>query len=279
VTKDDAFEFAESDLGSLGAEGRPWNILIVDDDPGVHEVTEFALSRVTYRNRPLKFHHAFSGAQAIQIFKSIGDLALVLLDVVMESEDAGLRVVRILRQDMDERAVRIILRTGQPGIAPERQIIVDYDINDYKAKTELSSDKLFVSTIAALRAYEDLRMIEELKQLAFATLAHETRLEQQLLDFVPLALLHTDSLLSITGLNAHMAAILGHPAEAIIGQSLAVLVSSEMIEAIDEHREFVELPVSGHTKAKAVAVQAQVMPHRLADGSHGGYLIRMDLVR
>jgi signal transduction histidine kinase len=57
--------------------------------------------------------------------------------------------------------VRIILRTGQPGQAPERRIIVDYDINDYKAKTELTADKLFTSLTAALRGYQQLqRMVE-----------------------------------------------------------------------------------------------------------------------
>ena len=57
--------------------------------------------------------------------------------------------------------MRIILRTGQPGQAPERRVIVDYDINDYKAKTELTADKLFTSLTAALRSYQQLeRMVE-----------------------------------------------------------------------------------------------------------------------
>ena len=86
---------------------------------------------------------------------------MVLLDVIMESDTAGLELVEFIRKDLKNETVRIILRTGQPGQAPERRVIVDYDINDYKAKTELTADKLFTSLTAALRSYQQLqRMVE-----------------------------------------------------------------------------------------------------------------------
>ncbi len=89
------------------------------------------------------------------------DVAVVLLDVIMESDTAGLELVEFIRKELKNDTVRIILRTGQPGQAPERRIIVDYDINDYKAKTELTADKLFTALTAALRSYQQLqRMIE-----------------------------------------------------------------------------------------------------------------------
>ena len=88
----------------------------------------------------------------------------MLLDVVMESDDAGLRLVRHIRSELGNRRVRIILRTGQPGQAPERRVIVDYDINDYKAKTELTADKLFTSLTAALRAYQRLKRLDETRR-------------------------------------------------------------------------------------------------------------------
>ncbi len=91
------------------------------------------------------------------------DIALVLLDVVMESEDAGLRVARAIREDLRNRHIRIILRTGQPGVAPERQVIESYDINDYKAKTELTRDKLFTAVLGTLRSYNDIMLIEQQK--------------------------------------------------------------------------------------------------------------------
>ncbi len=93
--------------------------------------------------------------------RSVRDIAVILLDVVMETDDAGLKLVDFIRTQLKNETVRIILRTGQPGQAPERQVIVDYDINDYKAKTELTADKLFTSLTAALRSYQQIqRMVE-----------------------------------------------------------------------------------------------------------------------
>ena len=271
---DAPFDFAESEIDEPAPHGQPWNVLIVDDEPGVHDVTEFALNRVVFRGRPIQFYHAFSGAEAVSKVKEIADLALIFLDVVMESDDAGLKFVQILREDMDERAVRIILRTGQPGIAPERRVIVDYDINDYKSKTELSTDKLFVATIGALRAYEDLRTIEELKALAFSTLAHETSLEQQILDSLPMAMLHTDAFLSITGLNAAAAAWFGLPAEKILGTSLHGMIGGDFVSRIANHRE-------GALTLDAILaddrpIRAIVSPFALSNGSRGGFIIRLD---
>lgn len=141
-------------------DGPPWRILIVDDDEEVHSVTRYALRKVRFRDRPLELLSAYSAAQAQTMLAAEADIALVLLDVVMETDDAGLRLVRAIRDDLGDKAVRIILRTGQPGQAPEERVIVDYDVNDYKAKTELTSQKLFTTVIAALRAYDSITVIE-----------------------------------------------------------------------------------------------------------------------
>jgi response regulator RpfG family c-di-GMP phosphodiesterase len=79
----------------------------------------------------------------------------------METEDAGLEVARRIRKELRNRFVRIILRTGHPGKAPENRVITEYDINDYKEKTELTAQKLFSSVTSALRAYRDLCIIEQ----------------------------------------------------------------------------------------------------------------------
>ncbi|MFV3074345.1 diguanylate cyclase [Niveispirillum fermenti] len=141
-------------------EGPPWRILIVDDDEEVHSVTRYALRKVCFRDRPLELLSAYSAAQAQTMLSAEKDIALVLLDVVMETDDAGLRLVRAIREDLADSAVRIILRTGQPGQAPEERVIADYDVNDYKAKTELTAQKLFTTVIAALRAYDSIVTIE-----------------------------------------------------------------------------------------------------------------------
>ncbi len=140
---------------------KPWRILVVDDEPEVHSVTKLVLENVVFNNRAIEFVHAYSGDEAGEILSTQEGFAIILLDVVMETDNAGLEFVEFVRNEMRNKAVRIILRTGQPGQAPEKSVIVDYDINDYKAKSELTSEKLFTTVIAALRAYESIRSLEK----------------------------------------------------------------------------------------------------------------------
>ncbi|WP_343058573.1 ATP-binding protein [Roseospira visakhapatnamensis] len=155
---------AGRDASALGGDATPWRVLVVDDDPEVHVITRTVLRSVTFRGRPLCMIDATSAAEAADILRRDPDVALILLDVVMETEDAGLRLVRQVREDLGNAAVRIILRTGQPGQAPEREVITDYDINDYKAKADLTAQQLFTATIAALRAYADIRALEQSRE-------------------------------------------------------------------------------------------------------------------
>ncbi|WP_296444307.1 EAL domain-containing response regulator [Rhodoferax sp. UBA5149] len=141
-----------------GATGV-WRVLIIDDDADVHSATTFALGNLEMQHRPLEFLHAFSAAEARALLKNERDIAVILLDVVMEMEDAGLQLVRYIRETMGMTEVRIILRTGQPGYAPEIDAIRDYDINDYKTKSELTRIKLFTTVTAAIRSYEQIRAI------------------------------------------------------------------------------------------------------------------------
>ena len=104
---------------------------------------------------------ARSAEAGLTLLRDNPDTAVILLDVVMETDDAGLRLARAIRQELGNEIVRIILRTGQPGQAPEHRIVVDYDINDYKAKTELTAEKLFTTLTAALRSYEQLKRLDD----------------------------------------------------------------------------------------------------------------------
>ncbi|WP_298372490.1 DUF3369 domain-containing protein [Azospirillum sp.] len=140
--------------------GDPWPILVVDDDPQVHAMTAVLLRDFDFDDRPFEVVGALSAAEARVILAERPDLPVALLDVVMETEDAGLRLVRYIRDDLANRRMRIILRTGQPGQAPERDVIVGYDINDYKAKSELTAQRLFTTLVSALRAWRDIVTIE-----------------------------------------------------------------------------------------------------------------------
>ena len=161
----DEFLFADEpdepeEFRTAGPVPDPWLVLIVDDDSSIHAATRMVLRGISFQGRMLKCLSAGSGMEARELLATQSDIALVLLDVVMESDDAGLRLVRYIRNDLDNKRIRIILRTGQPGQAPERDIILNYDINDYKSKTELTTQKLFTSVVAALRGYQDISAIE-----------------------------------------------------------------------------------------------------------------------
>lgn len=139
----------------------PWRILIVDDEEDIHAVTKLVLKRVEFDGRPLEFLSAMSGTEARNIIQQQTDIALAIVDVVMETEHSGLELVKWIREEEKNQLIRLVLRTGQPGQAPEESVIVDYDINDYKQKTELDRTKLFTTLISALRGYRDLLNIEE----------------------------------------------------------------------------------------------------------------------
>ncbi|MDB5589638.1 DUF3369 domain-containing protein [Enterovirga sp.] len=159
---DDFIDLIEDEPDASPARTGPgWKVAIIDDDPAVHEGTRFALYDYQLAGSKLDLLSAYSAREGRDLLAAHPDTAVVLLDVVMESEAAGLELVDYIRNDLKNDTVRIILRTGQPGQAPERSVIVDYDINDYKAKTELTADKLFTSLTAALRGYQQLhRMVE-----------------------------------------------------------------------------------------------------------------------
>ncbi len=142
----------------------PWRVLIVDDDESVHSISRVVLADVRFQGRGVEILSAYSGRQAAALLRQTPNVAVVLLDVVMEDDDAGLRLVREIREQMKNPRLRIILRTGQPGQAPEREVIVNYDINDYKSKAELTAQKLFTATIAALRSYSDIVALERSRQ-------------------------------------------------------------------------------------------------------------------
>ncbi|MBC9071305.1 EAL domain-containing protein [Thauera sp. CAU 1555] len=157
----DEFHYSDEILADdLADAPQVWRVLVVDDDPDVHASTRFALSGLRVVERPLELLHAHSAAEALVVLERERDIAVMLLDVVMEQEDAGLRLVDKVRAMPGLQNLRIILRTGQPGYAPEAETIARYDINDYKTKSELTRAKLFASLTAAVRSYEQLQRIE-----------------------------------------------------------------------------------------------------------------------
>jgi YesN/AraC family two-component response regulator len=135
----------------------PWKVLVVDDEEGIHGITRMIFRGYEFEQRPIELISAMSGAQARELLVKHPDIALALLDVVMETDNEGLQLVEHIRNELNNHDLRIILRTGHPGYAPEAQVIVNYDINDYLSKAELSASRLLTSVVVGLRSYRDIK--------------------------------------------------------------------------------------------------------------------------
>ncbi|MFZ5572087.1 MAG: PAS domain-containing protein [Thermodesulfobacteriota bacterium] len=142
----------------------PWKIIIADDQEEIHSVTKLVLDDFTFQERSLQFLSAYSGEETKQLILKHPDVAFILLDVVMETDDAGLQVIHFIREELKNSIVQIVLNTGQPGQAPEHEVITKYDINDYKSKTEFNARKLLTSITASLRAYNLSRNLQQVNQ-------------------------------------------------------------------------------------------------------------------
>lgn len=189
---------ANSEQGSALDQGY-WKIIIADDEEEVHAMTKMVLKKFEFDGRKLELLSAYSGAQTISMMKEHPDVAILLLDVVMERDNSGLEVVKRIREELNNPFVRIILRTGQPGQAPEEDVIRHYDINDYKSKTELTVQKLYTSMIASLRSFKDMKTIEY-NRIGLEHIVRATRAlfeEQSISRFSETALAHVIDLLSI----------------------------------------------------------------------------------
>lgn len=222
------------------ASGRPWKVLVVDDDEEIHHVTRIVLDGFVFRDRPLKILSAFSARDAKTCLQEHPDTAVLLLDVVMETDNAGLELVSWVRDRLGLEALRIVLRTGQPGQAPERDVILRYDINDYKSKTELTAQKLLTVTVAALRAYEGISSLHDSqrilsdanaeleRQVAFRTreLAASEAHYRALLQAVPEGVITTDAWGIIASVSPTAAAVFGAATDTFTGKPFGLLVDS-----------------------------------------------------
>ncbi|MES2682280.1 MAG: histidine kinase dimerization/phospho-acceptor domain-containing protein [Pseudomonadota bacterium] len=157
---DDELLFADEEQDA-GSSLPPWTVLVVDDEADVHAVTRLTLERALFDGRRVRLLHAHSAGEGRSLLAAHGEVALILLDVVMESDDAGLKFVNHVREALGNCAVRIVLRTGQPGVAPPRTVIERYAIDDYRSKTELTSERLYVSVAAALRTFALLQALQQ----------------------------------------------------------------------------------------------------------------------
>ncbi|MGC2660910.1 MAG: hypothetical protein WA324_23395 [Bryobacteraceae bacterium] len=136
---------------------KEWEVLLVDDDSDVTSITKLAMRRFDVYGIPLRLTTAASKAEAIKLLSTSLEwmplVAVAFVDVVMETDTAGLELCDYIRNTMGNKLTQIYIRTGQPGVAPERSVIDDYDINGYFTKMETTEDKLYSLVKAGIRQY------------------------------------------------------------------------------------------------------------------------------
>lgn len=173
-----------------------FKVLVVDDDADVVSVTKLALREMDGMGLPLEIQTAASKAEAIELYEKQGswmaDVAVALIDVVMESDEAGLELCHHIREVAQDRNVQIFIRTGQPGVAPERSVIDQYDISGYFTKAEATEDKLYSMVKTGVRQYETTRnlagalaMLEGIVSVSHSREAMKEVFLQMLMGFLP----------------------------------------------------------------------------------------------
>ena len=171
----------ESSQEAIDVNAQCWRILVVDDDESVHQVTKLVLSGLVIEGRSLELVSVFSKQQAQELLAQDQDFCIAFVDVVMESDHAGLELIEWIRNDLKNQAIRLVLRTGQAGTAPEAKVIKEFDINDYKEKTDFTSNKMITTLYAGIRAYRDImtiqRSLDAFKSL-ITTTHHLLRIDQ-----------------------------------------------------------------------------------------------------
>ncbi len=233
--------------------GKKWRLLIVDDEEQVHKVTSLVLGNCHFDHAPVELVHAYSMVEAQKILHDQAPFALALVDVVMETDDAGLRLVQYIREELNDNDIRLVLRTGQPGQAPEETVIAKYDINDYKNKTELTSTKLKTLLYSTLRSYRDIRAIAANRQGLYNLIEATSKI----VDAHKLPIFASAVLAEIgTLLNLDEDAVCTHtPVDAIAAQAThqqyAILAATGKIkEQLDQNQKLPSQIVEYFDKAK-----------------------------
>jgi response regulator RpfG family c-di-GMP phosphodiesterase len=190
---------ASAQSPAKSAAGSPWKVAIIDDEEQIHAVTQLVLKNTRIDDLPLQFLNAYSAEEGLRLFQDHPDIALAFIDVIMESDNAGLQLIHKIRNELGNHSTRIVLRTGQPGTAPEETVIRTYDINDYKSKTELTDTKLKTCVYSSIRSYRDIITIESSKRGMQKVIAASDSVlrSQTLYQFGNAILNHTIQLLNI----------------------------------------------------------------------------------
>ncbi|MBF0428267.1 MAG: response regulator [Magnetococcales bacterium] len=205
----------------------PWLVLVVDDEPDVITITRLNLRNFSFSGRPLQIIEASSGREARQILSKTKDIALCIIDVIMETDDAGLKLVQYIREELGDQQIRLVIRTGQPGIALERYVIDNFDIDDYKEKSELSIQKLYTTVRSSLKSYQDITTIDlarkELEAVSIQLRDRETHF-RLILESAIDGIITIDSHGLLNDINPAAESMFGYYKHEIVGKNIAEII-------------------------------------------------------
>ncbi|PSL13878.1 EAL domain-containing protein (putative c-di-GMP-specific phosphodiesterase class I) [Marinobacterium halophilum] len=160
---DELFEFRPP-LAPTASQEPPWKVLSVEDDPTYQASLVHALAQIKVDGRSLEVICARSAVEAARLLPEHQDIGIIMLDVVMEDDDSGLRLVRTIRDVICNNQVRIVLLTGQPGMAPQPDVLRQFDIDDYWCKSELTHEHLTSVITGNLRTWDRTTQLERARQ-------------------------------------------------------------------------------------------------------------------
>ncbi len=190
-----------------------WKILIADDDEQIHLVTRIVLKDLEFLNQPIELISTYSGKETLQVMQDIPDINIILLDIMMEKDDAGLNVVQTIREEIKNHCVQIIIRTGQPGLVPEYQVVTHYEVNGYIEKTDLQAHKLKSIIQTSLRSYHELYTAEQNRQNLAALINHSSE-----------TIININHKGEIINFNPAASTMFGYNKEDIIGKNISYLL-------------------------------------------------------
>jgi len=260
-------------------------VLVADDEPDVIAVTRLSLRKMRHGGRPVELIPVATGAGAVAAMQADPGIAVILLDVVMETDTAGLDACRAIREELGNRFVRILLRTGQPGAAPERATIDDYDIDGYLPKGELTTTRLYAAVRTALKAFDELVDLDRYRRAL--VLLNETAVS--LHPYEPLRLMLERILGAIAALVPTPLAVVGVDLQRAGGEPLQTVVhlstssddddpataAASATAAAEGVRAFLADQVEPEAGS---AVDGYVVPFTLHDGLGSGWLYAAGVV-
>ncbi len=175
-----------------------WRVLIVDDDNFIHRMIKEINKNLRFENRAIDFISAYNSDEAKEILIKNNNVALVLMDIFLETENSGLSLAKFIREDLKNTETRIVLITGQGSMDLQEEIILNYDINGYESKTDLFSKKMNTVILSSLRSYRDIIRIKNNKESMGKVVSSISKLYEKdgLNDFLSSSICHLSSLIN-----------------------------------------------------------------------------------